>query len=1451
MRKDFTRISILLLLSAPILVAQSIPAGQIRGGTVGQVLTTGTAPCNYGITPCGVWSSGVPGASTVQSSFIVGSTAVVANELVKFDSSGHVIPTATSDTSALGIAETSVASGGTVVVALLGSPFSCVADNSTTVNDLITVGTTTAATCRDTGTSVAGPLSMGRFLTAVSAGSVATVFLYGPGHQGIAAQNTALLGPVSGGPGPYTFRSITNSDLPQPAFTSLTTSGTSGPAALTEGGVLNIPQYDAGGAAAAVLATSLQKASNLSDVASPSTARTNLGLGTIATQNSSAVTITGGTLTGVSVNGVTPSTAAGSTTYLNGAGGYTTPPGTGGGTVDSVALTAPTWLAVSGSPVTNSGTLAITAATSQTSHQVIGTCGTATSFAPCALVAGDIPTLNQSTTGNAATATLATTATNLASGALGSVPYQSGAGATAYVASPTTAGTYLHGWTPTGSAIAPIAINLTTLFASPAFTGVPTVPTATAGTSTTQAASTAFVENAIGSVATSFSAITSGTNSVPAAMLVGSGSSLGYTSTGIVNANQITGVTVSGTAATNYAPVATTSSAATWQAIPLLAGPNLWGSGVNAFQGPVTMDYPTTATSSNNYPSSLFSITDSYWNGTTPQSDIWQWQLVPQTGTNPQASMILSGGNRTSGTDNPKFLLNRFTSATSSTNFPAISVASTANIWNGSASVPDPAVWTYTPGTGTNPGMTYALNLGAGGSTGTHTIVFGNPFTAPSVNAVLNPTSFSGSDIGAQINSAQSSSSCTGASGCVINVPPASYTLSTGISITNPNVTLNGYGVTLTGNSGLTNGMINISGSGSTVKGFTFATNGALYGIIAGTGINQSFMQNSFGGAAGVYIAVSGSPSGMLVDSNTFNGATGCAGQSNISIFLSAHVDEVNNRAINTCGFNTEVTASSQVTVENNHIRQDLQTQSLVATSGQTSFTFTWPSTVPTIQRVWVLVGGVQANPTSVTYTSALVTTVVLPAQTTGTVVTAMGWTALENIQVNSQSFNVTVANNTIDGGGDAGIDVVSDYHLIYNGSQSASQNQQTFTITASPGITATAVPLMNNRILTPDKASLSHSGSVYTITLLSPVPAGTLVALDDLVLNQPASAAADFPAGVTIQGNTVKNVASVCIAPEIAAQGVIIQGNVVQDCDRAVLSAAFSAGIFTAGAQVVVKNNIIQNTLTTPSMAAGISVQCPNCETGAIEKTQIISGNTYMGTFANGKLFIPALAPRQSGIDVSEGTTIPYPEQINIDQPWTGAPPNTHYFTYSCSAVTRGTTGATIGGVASFSLGSSSTCTITPTEQIFFYNSIMRVTFWAFVSSGSPYLQVISNLSSTASGVAVFPSGAAWKQYTIDMPTQGLDTPPVITINFAGNGGSMNLQGINISATPITTGATSGTGSSSGVTAITYSDAVQIGSGAFTVYRCTTAGTTIPIGTLTTLASDCGSSVATTLTIN
>lgn len=91
--------------------------------------------------------------------------------------------------------------------------------------------------------------------------------------------------------------------------------------------------------------------------------------------------------------------------------------GSSSGTVTSVGLSAPSWLTVTGSPVTTTGTISIAGATGLTTHQVIGT-GSAGSLTLEPLTAADLPaSITSNTTGNAATATaLATTPSQCAAG---------------------------------------------------------------------------------------------------------------------------------------------------------------------------------------------------------------------------------------------------------------------------------------------------------------------------------------------------------------------------------------------------------------------------------------------------------------------------------------------------------------------------------------------------------------------------------------------------------------------------------------------------------------------------------------------------------------------------------------------------------------------------------------------------------------------------------------------------------------------------------------------------------------------------------------------------------------------------------------------------------------------------------------------------------------------------
>lgn len=84
-----------------------------------------------------------------------------------------------------------------------------------------------------------------------------------------------------------------------------------------------------------------------------------------------------------------------STSYLRGDGTCATPPGTGGGTVNSVALSAPSVFGVSGSPVTTTGTLALSFATGQTANSFLATPdGTTGALSLRTILNGDLPTVN-------------------------------------------------------------------------------------------------------------------------------------------------------------------------------------------------------------------------------------------------------------------------------------------------------------------------------------------------------------------------------------------------------------------------------------------------------------------------------------------------------------------------------------------------------------------------------------------------------------------------------------------------------------------------------------------------------------------------------------------------------------------------------------------------------------------------------------------------------------------------------------------------------------------------------------------------------------------------------------------------------------------------------------------------------------------------------------------------
>jgi hypothetical protein len=118
-----------------------------------------------------------------------------------------------------------------------------------------------------------------------------------------------------------------------------------------------------------------------------------------------------------------------------------------------------------------------------------------------------------------------------------------------------------------------------------------------AGTNVTITADNAggITVNASGSVATSFNNISSGTNTT-AAMVMGSGSSLSFSGTGIVNANQITGVAITNTpSASNQTLVSTGDTTAQWQASSVY--PNTYKTAQATVSGNTTLWTPASGKS--------------------------------------------------------------------------------------------------------------------------------------------------------------------------------------------------------------------------------------------------------------------------------------------------------------------------------------------------------------------------------------------------------------------------------------------------------------------------------------------------------------------------------------------------------------------------------------------------------------------------------------------------------------------------------------------------------------------------------------------------------------------------------------------------------------------------------------------------------------------------------------
>ena len=201
--------------------------------------------------------------------------------------------------------------------------------------------------------------------------------------------------------------------------------------------------------------------------------------------------------------------------------------------------------------------------------------------------------------------------------------------------------------------------------------------------------------------------------------------------------------------------------------------------------------------------------------------------------------------------------------------------------------------------------------------------------------------------------------------------------------------------------------------------------NGKTYTIIFNGSKNSKVVNCKFTGTIGHYILVSNASDYATIENNTFS--SNASSTTPVVITGSSNVNINENYFINNGGFNIQTRINARkVNITNNHFKNPISIFNHNVSQAENSITFITPKKYA---RKGVKVNGTFAPSYSLAENDNGYVVSFSNNLSPGDVVTLYGCDSLELININSNSYEINVDNNMMEGTGDSGIVLGADYH--------------------------------------------------------------------------------------------------------------------------------------------------------------------------------------------------------------------------------------------------------------------------------------------------------------------------------------------------------------------------------------------------------------------------------------